>query len=127
MNNLNVSINKPMAYTITETLDTLDKTGYLMIDINEINNLNKNKMENNYKPKQGELIWVLDVEGDEKSLRFFKEFDDDGDLNCYANTNDISDELELDTSIYWKFYERHEGIIHPHFRSQNTLLNFNQY
>ena len=80
-----------------------------------------------YIPKQGELIWVWDVEGDEKSLRFFKEFDNDGDLNCYAITDSISDELDLDTSTYWMFYKKHKGIIHPQFKSQNTLLNFNQY
>ena len=80
-----------------------------------------------YIPKQGEMIWVWDYEGVEKSLRFFKEFDSDGDCNCYANTKDINEDLELATSTYWVFYERHEGIIHPYFKPQNTLLNFNQY
>ena len=114
-----------MSYTITETLDTLDKTGYLMIDTNAINNI-KMKTEK-YIPKQGELIWVWDSEGDEKSLRFFKEFDDEGDCNCYANTKDIDEGLDLNISTYWKFYKKHVGIIHPQFKPQNTLLNFNQY
>ena len=114
-----------MSYTITETLDTLDKTGYLMIDTNAINNI-KMKTEK-YIPKQGELIWVWDSDEADKKLRFFNQFNKHGDILCYAYFDNILDDLDLNDTTYWHNLAKHEGVIHPHFKPQNTLLNFNQY
>jgi nitrate reductase NapAB chaperone NapD len=116
-----------MSYTITETLDTLNKTGYLMIDINEINNI-KMKTEK-YTPKQGEIIWVWDIEREEKVLRVFKELDKSDGI-CIVMLvymvivlNNLYQVIEL----FWSCYSKHEGKFHNEFKPQNTLLNFNQY
>lgn len=88
-----------------------------------------------YKPKQGELIWVWDSDEDQKQLRVFKRFNDykpeegDKDVYCYAciSGNIYDGEPLSNSETWWSNYARHEGKFHDNFKPQNTLLNFNHY